>query len=106
MRRFKVELDPDALADLAGIRDHIAAARGTNFADDFIARIFDHLAGFETAPFRGRRRDDIRPGLRLAGWRRTLTIAFAVREDSETVVIFAVLYRGRDVEAVLERRSG
>jgi plasmid stabilization system protein ParE len=66
VERFKVELDVGALDDLAGIRDHIAAARGSAFANAFIGRIFDHLSGFETAPLRGTRRDEIRPGYALS----------------------------------------
>jgi plasmid stabilization system protein ParE len=106
VKRFKVELDVDALSDLAGIRDHIAAARGAAFAADVVGRIFDHLAGFESGPLRGSPRNDIRRGLRIVGWRRRLTIAFMVDEAAATVMIYGVLYRGRDVEAVLKRRGG
>jgi plasmid stabilization system protein ParE len=104
-RTFTLELDRDALGDLADIRDHVSSARGPRFASEFIGHILDHLSGFETAPLRGTRREEIRPGLRLIGWRRTLTIAFTVDEAAARVVILGVLYRGRDVEAVLDRRS-
>jgi toxin ParE1/3/4 len=47
------------------------------------------------------RRDDLLPGLRLFGYRRQATIALITTVDE--VVVLRVLYRGRDVEAVLTR---
>jgi toxin ParE1/3/4 len=70
-----------------------------------VARVFDHFSGYEIAPLRGRKRDDIGPGLRVVGWRKTLTIAYTVNEPSELVLIVAVMYRGRDVDALLRERT-
>ncbi len=47
-------------------------------------------------PERGRRRDDIRQGLRVIGFERRVTIAFHVTDDF--VIIDLILYGGRDVE--------
>ena len=105
MARFKVEFDSRAIEDLTGIRDYIAGERGSALADRFIARVFTHFAGFEIAPFRGQKRDDIDSGLRIVGWRKTLTIAFTASEPSNIVKIVAVIYRGRDIEAVLRERT-
>ncbi len=105
MTRFNVELDSRAIGDIAGIRDYITAERSVALADRFIARVFDHFSSFEIAPFRGRKRDDIDTGLRIVGWRKTITIAFTVDETSEKVQIVAVIYRGRDVDALLRERT-
>ena len=105
MRNFTVALDVDALDDLAAIRAHITQASGSIIADRFVRRVFDYVDGFRAAPFRGTLREDIRPGLRTVAWRRTLTIAFVVDEASDAVIVLAALYRGRDVEAVLKRRT-
>jgi toxin ParE1/3/4 len=102
---YNVDLDARAIEDLARIRDYLAEARGRPFADQYIARIFDHFSGFEITPFRGLRRDDIKPGLRVVGWRKTLSIAFTVDEATTTVMIAAVIYRGRDVDKVLRERT-
>lgn len=59
----------------------------------------DYCDQLETFPLRGALRDDIRPGLRLLGFRRRVTIALTVTE--ETVNILGVFYGGQDVEAVL-----
>jgi toxin ParE1/3/4 len=50
-------------------------------------------------PERGRRRDDLRPGLRIIGFGRRVTIAFHVTGDR--ITIDRVLYGGRDLTQVL-----
>ena len=80
--RYTVIFDPDALADLAAIRDYIAQARGAELAQDFVGRVVSHCESFRTLPHRGTKRDAIRPGLRTASWRRTITIAFEVSEGA------------------------
>ncbi len=49
------------------MRDFIAEAAGREIADRFVARLVAHCEGFARAPLRGTVREDIRPGLRLAG---------------------------------------
>jgi toxin ParE1/3/4 len=53
-------------------------------------------------PERGTRRDDLRPGLRIVGYRRRVTIAFHVGDDS--VTIDRVLYGGRDLAPAFGQR--
>jgi toxin ParE1/3/4 len=62
--------------------------------------IIDYCDGLATFPERGTQRDDILPGLRVIGYRRGATIAFAIRR--QTVVILGVFYGGRDYEAALK----
>jgi len=73
---FTVSFDRDASADLISIRDYIAKARGKEFAAAFAQRIVDYCESFAALPHRGTRRDDIAPGLRTVGWRRTVTSLF------------------------------
>jgi plasmid stabilization system protein ParE len=104
VKNYALDIRDAAYEDLAGIRNYIADARGQTFAEHFIARILDHLATFKTAPFRGTRQDELRPGLRIVGWRHTITIAFVPDESLQKVTILAVLYRGRDVATALKQR--
>jgi toxin ParE1/3/4 len=101
---FTVLFDRDARDDLAEIRDYIAKATSAEFADGFIARIISYCEGLAALPHRGTRRDEILPGLRTIGWRKTVTIAFQVHDDARRVVILGAFYRGRDVLNVLRRR--
>jgi toxin ParE1/3/4 len=48
---------------------------------------------------RGIKRDDVRPGLRITGYRKRVAIAFHV--DEERVNIIGIFYGGQDYEAAL-----
>ena len=52
-------------------------------------------------PNAGHARDDLRPGLRLVAFERRVVIAYALRETR--VDVLRILYRGRDVDALLSR---
>jgi toxin ParE1/3/4 len=103
--RYTVIFDRDAEADLLSIRDHIARVRDPAFALEFVQRIVSYCERFSELPHRGMRRDEVRPDLRTVGWRRTVTIAFEVNEDTRQVGILGVFYRGRDVFAALQTRK-
>ena len=70
----------------------------------YIRRIRDYCVGFGQFPHRGTARDDLRPGLRLIGFERRVTIAFTVTDD--TVLIVRIFYGGRDVAALLDDEGG
>lgn len=89
-----VVLSPEAEQDLADIYDWIAGAAGASTALAYIERVESHLRRFDLAAERGSARDDIRPGLRIAGFERSLTIAFSL--ESQSVVILRVFRRGRN----------
>ena|SRR5688572_19285861 len=105
MAHFTAVLDRDAEADLSNIRAHLESAVSAAFADAFIDQVFSYFAGYSDFPYRGTMRDDVRPGVRLVGWRKILTIAFKISEPTEKVVILGVFYRGRDVIAALRGRE-
>jgi toxin ParE1/3/4 len=105
MAGYRVTFSRHALTDLASIRTHIARARTSAFADSFVDRIVSYCQSFSEFPHRGTLRDEIRPGLRTVGWRRTVTVAFRVNSTTEEVLILGVLYRGRDLARVLRRRG-
>lgn len=53
-------------------------------------------------PERGRRRDDVAPGLRTIGFERRVLIAFRVLPDVAEIV--AILYGGRELTPTLGSR--
>lgn len=91
----RVRLRAEAEADIAGIYAYIRDHSSPEIARRYVQRIMAYLAGFETFPERGTRRDEIRPGLRIVGFERRVTIAFVVEADE--VVVLNVLYGGRDL---------
>ncbi len=92
---YRIRIAPEAEADLAAIyayiRDHASAA----IAQAYLRRIIAFIDGFDLFPNRGTARDDIRPGLRIIGFERRVSIAFLVEPDE--VVILRVLYAGRQI---------
>jgi toxin ParE1/3/4 len=95
---YTVIFSESAKADLFAIYDYIADRAGTAIALSFAERIETYCLDFATAPERGMRRDDLRPGLRTVGFRRRATILFEVRRDARQVVIHGFYYAGRSPE--------
>ncbi len=90
---YLVRLSPEAEADLQKIYALVGNAASPVTARSYINRILGFIAGFETFPERGTVRSDIRPGLRMIGFERRITVAFVVEGDE--VIILRLLYAGR-----------
>ena len=95
----KVIFAPEAKHDLFALYTYNAEQSGAAPAFNYISRIESYCLGFDMAGERGTRRDDIRPGMRVVGFERRVTIAFHL--EPETVMIDRILYGGRDVERIL-----
>ena len=99
MKQRAVVYAPEALQDLIDLYDRIAGCAAPAVAAGCLGRIGAFCANLPFASERGRRRDDIRPGLRIIGFERRVTIAFSVEERS--VTILRLFYGGVDWEAKL-----
>jgi toxin ParE1/3/4 len=95
----EVVFAPEARDDILELYDYIAAQAGAERARGYVERIVGYCAGFSMFPERGMRRDDLRPGLRVIGFERRVTIAFHVTADK--ITIDRVLYAGRDLTNAL-----
>lgn len=100
---YSVRFVPAATRDLKQLYDFIAASAGDRIARDFVERLHRYCLQLDMFPQRGTLRNDIRPGLRILGYRRQATIAFTVHEDA--VMILRVFGRGRDFETGLREWS-
>ncbi|ODT62288.1 MAG: plasmid stabilization protein [Phenylobacterium sp. SCN 69-14] len=92
MIRRSVSYAPEALDDLSSLYDWIEGRTSPETAFSYMARLLAHLESFDLGAERGTRRDDIRPGLRIVGFERRVTIAFAV--DETRVLILRLFYGG------------
>lgn len=99
MKTRIVVVSPEARDDLLRLYDWLAEAVGTGVALGYIERIEAYCQGFRTASERGQLRNDIRPGLRIVGLEKRVSIAFTVEDDR--VVILRLFYGGRNWEAIL-----
>ena len=87
MKRRAVIYSTEAGNDLDWIYDSIAEASGPLRASHYEQRIRSFCESLHYASERGHRRDDIRPGLRIIGFERRVTVALVV--EPENVVICA-----------------
>jgi toxin ParE1/3/4 len=95
-----VIVSPEARDDLIALYDWIAASAHPGTALRYVERIEAFLQGLRLASERGTRRDDIRPGLRILGFERRVTLTFTVEVDS--VVVLRIFHAGRNWEGVME----
>ena len=100
MKHRRVVFTPEARHDLFELYDWVAARAGSQIALTYIERIEAYCLGFDIVSERGHRRDDISPGLRIVGFERRITIAFAV--DADHVTILRLYYGGQDWETKLQ----
>lgn len=96
---YRLDVAPEAREQLRSIYRYIAEQAGPKTALGFTRAILDHCRSLATFPHRGRLRDDLRPGLRIVGFRRSVAIAFEVEGD--VVRIGGIFYGGRDYEKLL-----
>ncbi|MFY9290186.1 MAG: type II toxin-antitoxin system RelE/ParE family toxin [Methylorubrum rhodinum] len=105
MRRLRVELQPEALRDLADIfRIVLHVSQNVPTAQGFVKRIRDRCQRIGDAPRGGRPRDDLEPGLRTVPFENTAVIAYRI--EPGRVLVTNVFYGGRDFEALYRSDSG
>jgi toxin ParE1/3/4 len=100
VKRYDVFFSPEARDDLHRLIDWIAHAAGEQRALAYTDRLEEFYKGLALVPDRGHQRDDIRPNLRIVGFERRVTIAFAI--DAGRVDILRVFYGGRNWELLLK----
>lgn len=96
MKQRRVLLAPEAVADVNEIYEWVADAASHPIAMSYIERVETFCHDLGVGSERGHLRSDVRPGLRVIGFERRLTIAFMVGE--ETVTILRVFATGHNWE--------
>jgi toxin ParE1/3/4 len=100
---YRIVFHASAEAEPEQLYDDIAERASPAVAWNFVAGIRDHCLGLSTFPQRGTERVEIMPGLRIIGYRRAVSIVFAV--DGERVLILGIFYAGRNITPeLLEER--
>lgn len=98
MKERRVVLSPEAESDLGDVYDWVAAqASSYEVALSYLERVQAFCRRLSVASERGHLRSDVRPGLRIIGFERRLTIAFVVDED--TVTVLRIFAAGRNWES-------
>jgi plasmid stabilization system protein ParE len=95
VRQVTLRFAPEAVEHLSEIYSFIALAASPETARRFTDAVLAYCERLCAFPYRGRLREDIRPGLRLTTYRRRVAIAYIVDEKALTVI--GVFYGGRDI---------
>ena len=100
MSRRQVFYSPAARTDLTNILRWIAAAGAPQSGLLYVERIERFVDGLDLAPERGRPREDVRPGMRVAAFERRVMVAY--RADDVSVTILRIFYGGQNWERVMK----
>lgn len=103
MKRYKVDYFITAEQDLADLAEYIAARSSEEIAMKFITALIEECESLYIAPHRGTKRRDLRPDMRVIGFKRVISILFRVEEELDLVVILGISYRGRQLDGLLQR---
>jgi toxin ParE1/3/4 len=99
----RIVFHPQAERELIELYDFIEARAGSPRAATFISGIQDFCLGLSAFPQRGTARKEF-SGIRIIGYKRSVSIAFSVKPDS--VVILGIFYGGQNITpAVLSTRD-
>lgn len=101
---YRIIYHPKAEAELDKLCADIAVEAGTGIAGDFVDAVITFIEALETFPERGAVRKSLIPGLRIIGYRRSVSVAFSV--SGNDINILGVFARGRDItDEILEERQ-
>ncbi|EJB08046.1 plasmid stabilization system protein [Rhizobium leguminosarum bv. trifolii WSM597] len=93
--KYTVRLSVAARQDVDALLEYLVPRAGEAVAKNYIDRLQTFLEGFQSFPRRGTVRNEIRDGLRIVGFERSLSIAFSVEE--ETVYILRIMSGGQEL---------
>ncbi|MCV9998917.1 type II toxin-antitoxin system RelE/ParE family toxin [Pararhizobium sp. YC-54] len=93
--RYRVLLHPKAEEGLNALYDTIAENAAPTTAWNFVSGIRKFCSKLSDFPERGTERVELMPGLRVIGYRRSVSIAFTV--EGEIVIILGIFYGGRNL---------
>lgn len=100
---YTVRFAAEAADQLEALYRYISSAASPTVAADYVDAIVDHCPGLAAFPHRGTMRDDIRPGLRTASYRKRMVIATYVDDEARELTILGVFYGGQDYVTILSR---
>lgn len=94
MKRRRIRFTRRARQDFLQLLDWIAEKAGADVARNYAERVEEFCESLGYASERGHRRDDLRPGMRVVGFERRITLTFVVHDDE--VWILRLYYGGRN----------
>jgi toxin ParE1/3/4 len=105
MKKYHVIYSAGASQDIEELAVYIASESSAEISTRYIRRLLRECESLALAPFRGRKRPDLRPNMRIIGFQRAVTLLFRIEEAKQLVVILGTAYRGRTIAHILERNE-
>jgi toxin ParE1/3/4 len=96
----RVEFSDEAEEDLLAIRIYLTEKASAAVADRFVESLIARSEALSSFADRGSPRDDLALGVRTISHKKSVLIAYRVRE--EIVIVLGFFYRGRDVTAAFK----
>ena len=95
---YHIRLRPEAETDLQFLYQGLVE-RGASpaTARGYVNRILGYVNALDVFPKRGSVHDEVRPGLRVIGFARHVSIAFVVVDEAQEVIILRILYSGQQL---------
>ena len=93
--RYRIVYHEKSEGELDELYENIALRAGLAIAGNYVGSILDFIDSLRTFPERGTIRQSNIPGLRIIGYRRSVSIAFVVQDD--VVMILGVFHRGQNI---------
>lgn len=100
MRPAEVVFHPAALRELADLYDYIADRASDSTAEKFADALRQFCLDLATFPERGSVREEVGEGVRIIGFRRSVSVAFILVDD-DVVLILGIFGAGRNVASEL-----
>ena len=103
----RIIYSPQARQQLRNIDDWIVGSASPEVANQYLARVIDHIEAILVFPDAGQLHEDLRPGLRTTTYKGRTLIAYAVDDSSGEVIvtILGVFHGGQHWEATLAGSS-
>jgi len=98
---YTVRFAPAVLEQLAELESYISRSGSPAAASRYVEAILGYCERLATFPLRGRKRDDLLPGLRVTTYRRRTVIAFLVDPKARIVSIVGIYHGGQNYERKL-----
>jgi toxin ParE1/3/4 len=105
MKRYSVIFALGMSEDVMELEDFIALKSNQEIAAQYIDGLIEECESLGLAPFRGTKRPELRPNMRIIGFKHAVSILFRVEGEQELVVILGLSYRGRSTARILDRNE-
>ncbi|XBS69613.1 type II toxin-antitoxin system RelE/ParE family toxin [Acerihabitans sp. KWT182] len=102
MTDYRVVFAPEANKQLIALYDYIVDAASAAVAQSYTDGVVSYCESLAQFPYRGNRRDDLLPGLRITHYRKRTIIAIVVNDEAQEVNITGIWHGGQQYESAFE----